>query len=66
LNTRFAGDVVMGGGGAAVTVRVTVNVMVFDPLATTSTVPLYVPTAKPIGVTETVKVEGVTVLLKEA
>jgi hypothetical protein len=66
LVTAAADPVVAVGGGAAVTVRVTANVRVFEPLATTSTVPLYVATAKPIGLTKTVRVEGVTVLLNEA
>ena len=68
VNVRLVGETTNcpTGGGGLVTVRVTANVRVFDPLATTLTVPAYVPTAKPNGVTEMVKTEGVTVLLSEA
>jgi hypothetical protein len=68
VNVRFVGDTMNcpTGGGGLVTVRVTANVMVFDPLAATLTVPAYVPTGKPNGFTEMVKTEGVTVLLSEA
>ncbi len=68
VNVRFVGDIMNcpTGGGGVVTVRVTANVRVFDPLATTLAVPAYVPTAKPNGFTEMVKTEGVTVLLNEA
>ena len=68
MNVRLVGETMNcpAGGGGLVTVRVTVNVMVFDPVAATSTVPVYVPTAKPTGFTEMVKTEGVTVLLNEA